>query len=140
MALGSVPLLMAHAVSNVLIGRASSDLSPLPPWTGLQWGLMAHVRVFGGALAYGLFFMIRHPRGNLTSFTSLTFLTPVFALICGMLLLGERLRPLQWVGVTLALMSVVLIHQRSRLWQGAGSAAALPGDESIDRCGVAQPS
>jgi len=29
MALGSVPLLMAHAVSNVLI--ASSDLSPLPP-------------------------------------------------------------------------------------------------------------
>jgi len=100
---------------------------------------MAYASVFSGTLPYGLFFWFA-TRGNLTSFTSPAFLTPVFALICGMPLLGERLRPLQLVGVTLALMPVVLIHQRSRLWQGAGSAAALPGDESIDRCGGVQPS
>jgi len=46
---------------------------------------MAYASVFGGALAYGLFFWFA-TRGNLTSFTFLAFLTPAFALICGMLL------------------------------------------------------
>ena len=55
--------------------------------------------------------------GDLTGFTSLTFLTPVFALGSGLVLLGEQLEPLQWLGVVLALASVLLINRRAELWQ-----------------------
>ena len=43
----------------------------------------------------------------LTGFTALTFLTPVFALASGLVLLGEQLEPLQWLGVVLALAWVL---------------------------------
>jgi drug/metabolite transporter (DMT)-like permease len=35
-----------------------------------------------------------------------------------MVLLEERLRPLQWLGAVLALVSVVLLNRRQQLWQG----------------------
>jgi drug/metabolite transporter (DMT)-like permease len=73
--------------------------------------------VLGSALAYGLFFLFAS-RGDLTGFTALTFLTPVFALLCGVVWLGEQLRPLQWLGAALALVSVLLINRRQQLWQG----------------------
>jgi drug/metabolite transporter (DMT)-like permease len=79
---------------------------------------MAYASLFGSALAYGLFFWFASS-GDLTGFTALTFLTPVFALLCGELLLGERLRPLQWFGVVLALASVLLINRRQNLWRGS---------------------
>jgi drug/metabolite transporter (DMT)-like permease len=41
----------------------------------------------------------------------------VFALLCGVVLLGEQLRPLQWLGAALALVSVVLINRRASIWQ-----------------------
>jgi drug/metabolite transporter (DMT)-like permease len=83
---------------------------------------MAYSSLFGSALAYGLFFWFASS-GDLTGFTALTFLTPVFALLSGMALLEERLRPLQWLGALLAMVSVVLINQRARLWRGQGVAS-----------------
>jgi drug/metabolite transporter (DMT)-like permease len=101
-------------------------LAALPAFGGLQglwpslsptgWGLVAYAALPGSALAYGLFFWFAS-QGDLTGFTSLTFLTPVFALLSGGLLLQESLRPLQWLGVVLALASVLLINRRSVLWQ-----------------------
>jgi drug/metabolite transporter (DMT)-like permease len=85
---------------------------------------MAYATLFGSALAYGLFFWFASS-GDLTGFTALTFLTPVFALGCGVLWLGEQLRPLQWLGTALALVSVLLINRRAQLWQGAP--AKIPG-------------
>jgi drug/metabolite transporter (DMT)-like permease len=41
----------------------------------------------------------------------------MFALLCGLVLLGEELRPLQWLGAVLALGSVVLINRRQQLWE-----------------------
>mgnify|MGYP003347806177 FL=1 len=76
---------------------------------------MGYATLLGSAVAYGLFFWFAS-RGDLTSFTSLTFLTPVFALLCGVVLLGELLEPLQWLGALLALISVVLINRRAELW------------------------
>jgi EamA domain-containing membrane protein RarD len=70
--------------------------------------------VFGSAIAYGLFFYFASS-GNLTSLSSLTFLTPVFALLFGNLLLQEVLNPVQWVGVSLTLVSIYLINQREKL-------------------------
>lgn len=106
--LGSLPLLMTMAFS---------DLQQLVPiWSLQQWGLMAYASLLGSALAYGLFFWFASS-GDLTGFTSLTFLTPVFALLTGVLLLHEHLQPLQWLGAVVALVSVVLINRRQSLWE-----------------------
>ena len=124
MLIGGLPLLVAAvAVPLREPGHPSALLSILPHWDGLGWGLMAYASLFGSALAYGLFFWFAS-RGDLTGFTSLTFLTPVFALLCGVLLLEERLRPLQWFGAFLALLSVVLISRRQQIWRGTHPAPA----------------
>jgi drug/metabolite transporter (DMT)-like permease len=44
--------------------------------------------------------------------------------LSGLLFLEESLRPLQWLGALLALLSVLLIHQRQPLWQGRWSNVA----------------
>jgi drug/metabolite transporter (DMT)-like permease len=119
MLLGGLPLLLAS------LAPALGGLQPwLPAWDSLEWGLMAYATVFGSALAYGLFFWFASS-GDLTGFTALTFLTPVFALLCGVLWLGEQLRPLQWLGSALALVSVLLINRRRQLWEGPALAEPL---------------
>lgn len=127
MLLGSGPLLLGvlstPLVASLQPGLESPGLGKgfwsalWPAWSASQWGLMAYATVLGSALAYGLFFWFAS-RGDLTGFTALTFLTPVFALICGVLWLEESLAPLQWVGALLALASVLLINRRGQLWQG----------------------
>ncbi len=132
MLLGSAPLLVG-ALITPLLAPGGGDLAPTglglsalgpalwsalwPTWSAGQWGLMAYATVLGSALAYGLFFWFASS-GDLTGFTALTFLTPVFALLCGVLFLEESLEPLQWVGALLALVSVLLINRRQQLWQG----------------------
>jgi drug/metabolite transporter (DMT)-like permease len=132
MLLGSAPLLLGALITPLLVpgggdlaptGLGLSALGPAlwsalwPTWSAGQWGLMAYATVLGSALAYGLFFWFASS-GDLTGFTALTFLTPVFALLCGVLFLEESLEPLQWVGALLALVSVLLINRRQQLWQG----------------------
>lgn len=78
------------------------------------WMALAYSTVFGSAIAYGLFFYFAS-KGNLTSLSSLTFLTPVFALLFGNLLLSEVLSSLQSLGVCLTLVSIYLINQRETL-------------------------
>ncbi len=86
-------------------------------WVDLDysgWMALGYSTVFGSAIAYGLFFYFASS-GSLTSLSSLTFLTPVFALLFGNLLLSEVLSPLQWIGVSLTLISIYLINQRETL-------------------------
>jgi drug/metabolite transporter (DMT)-like permease len=127
MLLGSGPLLLG-ALITPLVGPLGQGLAPAamgpgfwsalwPSWSAGQWGLMAYASVLGSALAYGLFFWFASS-GDLTGFTALTFLTPVFALLCGVLFLEESLEPLQWVGALLALVSVLLINRRQQIWRG----------------------
>ena len=78
------------------------------------WLALSYATIFGSAIAYGIFFYLAS-RGNLTSLSSLTFLTPVFALLFGNLILAEVLSPLQSVGVCLTLVSIYLINQREQL-------------------------
>jgi drug/metabolite transporter (DMT)-like permease len=87
---------------------------------------MAYAALFGSAVAYGLFFWFAN-NAELTSFTALTFLTPVFALLCGVVLLQESLHPLQWLGAALALVSVVLINRRVQLWEPSADSSRLEG-------------
>ena len=80
------------------------------------WLALAYATIFGSAIAYGIFFYLAS-QGNLTSLSALTFLTPVFALLFGNLILSEILSPLQSVGVCLTLVSIYLINQREQLAQ-----------------------
>ncbi len=81
---------------------------------GANWLAMGYSTVFGSAIAYGIFFYFA-ASGSLTSLSSLTFLTPVFALFFGNLFLGEMLSQIQWMGVGLTLVSIYLINQRDVL-------------------------
>lgn len=126
MLIGGVPLLVAS-----LLGWQAGSHALLPAWTPLEWGLMAYASLLGSALAYGLFFFFAS-RGDLTGFTALTFLTPVFAVFCGVLFLQEQLHLQQWFGAGLAMVSVLLIHQRARLWgDSAGDMGGDPVDQGV---------
>ena len=90
--------------------------------------------MFGSAIAYGLFFYFAS-KGNLTSLSSLTFLTPVFALMFGNFFLAEELELFQWGGVALTLVSIYLINQRSVLQSkllGTPQADQAPVVKSLD--------
>ncbi len=108
MVLGSIPLIAFHSLDK--------NWPLIPNWGMFDWGLMAYASIFGSAIAYGLFFWFAS-KEELTSFSTLAFLTPLFALATGGFWLGERLLPLQWVGVAMVLLSVFLVSQRRRLWE-----------------------
>lgn len=107
MVLGGLPLFGLSAVGE-------TDQWQQLGW--LDWMAMGYSTVFGSAIAYGLFFYFA-ASGNLTSLSSLTFLTPVFALLFGNLFLSEVLTPIQWIGVSLTLVSIYFINQRETLAQ-----------------------
>ena len=107
MLIGGIPLMIFSLIDS---GFA------LPSWTSMDWLRMSFASLLGSALAYGLFFWFANRR-DLTSFSSLGFLTPVFALATGGLLLGEKLDPLQWCGVLMVLGSVFCVSQRRRFWE-----------------------
>lgn len=105
MFLGGIPL---------LIGSFLWESHQWEALTLQSWLAMGYSTVFGSAIAYGLFFWFAS-KGNLTSLSALTFLTPVFALIFGNLFLAEVLSPIQFLGVCLTLVSIYLVNQRDRL-------------------------
>jgi drug/metabolite transporter (DMT)-like permease len=107
MLIGGVPL---------LIGSLLTESNQWQALTLQSWAAMGYSTVFGSAIAYGLFFWFAS-KGNLTSLSALTFLTPVFALIFGNLFLAEVLSPIQALGVGLTLVSIYLVNQRDRLPQ-----------------------
>lgn len=106
-----------HAILGGVPLAALSFTLESEPWqhlTVIDWGALAYSTTFGTALAYGLFFSFA-ARGNLTSLSSLTFFTPVFALLFGYLLLGEVLTLVQSLGALVTLVSVYLIERRQHL-------------------------
>lgn len=86
-------------------------------WQNLDlyaWLSLSYATIFGSAIAYGVFFYLAS-QGNLTSLSALTFLTPIFALTFGNLILQETLSSLQLLGVCLTLISIYLINQREQI-------------------------
>jgi drug/metabolite transporter (DMT)-like permease len=113
-----------HAILGGSVLFVGSSIWESQQWTNIHlsgWMALVYTTVFGSAISYGLFFYLAS-KGNLTSLSSLTFLTPVFALFFGNLFLGEILSSLQWFGVSLTLISIYLINQREAIeqfWQSA---------------------
>lgn len=115
MVLGGLPLLVL------------SQMEDPTAWQGLSlsgWLEMGYATVFGSAIAYGLFFYIA-AQGSLTSLSSLTFLTPVFALLFSTLLLSESLSLVQWSGVMLTLLSIYLINRRVQIARWLSSQSSI---------------
>ena len=108
MVFGSLPLILKYSLDT--------HLESLPEWTVTDWGLMSFASVFGSAIAYGLFFYFANNK-EITGFSTLAFLTPVFALLSGGIWLDERLTIIQWVGVVFVLVSVFFVSQRRSLWE-----------------------
>lgn len=107
MILGGIPLFIL------------SSLWEVDQWThlnGAGWMALGYATLFGTALTYGIFFYLASV-GNLTSVSALIFLTPVFAMLFSYLFLSETLSYLQWIGVVLTLVSVVLVIQREAIAQ-----------------------
>ena len=115
MILGGLPL---FALSSGLESQQWMQLQ------GADWMALSYSTIFGSAIAYGLFFYFASS-GSLTSLSSLTFLTPVFALLFGNLFLAEILSPIQWIGVSLTLVSIYLINQREFLTRKFAALAQL---------------
>jgi drug/metabolite transporter (DMT)-like permease len=108
-----------HMILGGLPLFAFSGVWETQQWVNIDfsgWMALTYSTVFGSAIAYGLFFYFASS-GNLTSLSSLTFLTPVFALLFGNLFLSEVLSPLQWMGVSMTLVSIYLINQREQITQ-----------------------
>lgn len=105
MILGGIPLLIISAwrESDQWVNLTISDM-----------GAISYAAILGGAIAYGIFFYLAS-KNNLTSLSALTFLTPVFALLFGNLILSEVLSSLQLAGVGLTLISIYLINMREKL-------------------------
>ncbi len=123
MILGGLPL---FALSAGLESQQWQNID-LAGWTALSYST-----VFGTAIAYGVFFYLASS-GSLTSLSSLTFLTPVFALLFGNLFLGEVLSPLQSAGVGLTLASIYLVNQRAVLAEKLGWNCSTPVEPSQPR-------
>ncbi|MDB9460237.1 DMT family transporter [Dolichospermum circinale CS-545/17] len=106
-----------HMIIGGLPLWGMSSVLEAQQWQNLvlsDWIFLSYTTVFGSAIAYGLFFYFASS-GNLTSLSSLTFLTPVFALIFGYIFLSEVLTIIQWLGVFLTLISIYLINQRENI-------------------------
>ena len=108
MVFGSLPLIIKYFLDT--------NFQALPNWTFTEWGLMSFASIFGSAIAYGLFFYFANNK-EITGFSTLAFLTPVFALLSGGVWLDERLTAIQWVGVAFVLVSVFFVSQRKSLWE-----------------------
>ncbi len=129
MILGGLPL---FALSAQFETEQWSRLVPA------EWGALLYATVFGSALSYGLFFYFASS-GNLTSLSSLTFLTPVFALVFGNFFLDETLELFQWFGVSLTLVSIYLINQRESIAQRFAKPEAEILEKEIDVDLVGKP-
>ncbi|MEM7773883.1 MAG: DMT family transporter, partial [Cyanobacteria bacterium P01_A01_bin.37] len=106
-----------HMIVGGLMLTTISGMNETQQWQYLttnDWMALTYSSIFGSAIAYGLFFYFAS-RNNLTSFSALTFLTPVFALLFGNIFLAETLSVVQWIGVGLTLVSIYLINQRDML-------------------------
>ena len=99
--------------------RAQAGAQAYAPWN--VFGLLS-----GTGLALGLlFYYFALEKAEASVIVPLTSVYPVVSVLLSYFLLGERLRPAQWVGVALVVLGVVL------LLSGAGAAPTAGGGRAV---------
>lgn len=103
-------------------------------WIG--WGGALYAAIFASLLGHGLFYLLiqRHPVAQVTPYL---LMTPVFAVVLGIVFWGDRPGPAMWIGGAMVLSGVLVIAlrtlQKSRTPvndAAPGSVAAAAGDEA----------
>lgn len=107
MIIGGLPLLVISVLNHdpALTGHIQ-DLT----WSDVS--ALGYTSIFGSAVSYGVYFY-NATRGSLTTLSSLTFLTPMFASIFGYLYLGETFSPVQIGGALLTLVAIYMVNYKS---------------------------
>lgn len=115
---GSIDPWMAMGVQFVLgsipLFAVSEALEPLGTvaWNGTFLVVLSLLAIFGSALAFLLWFRLLQ-RYELNRLNTYTFLTPVFALLIGMVSFGERLTDLQWLGALIVVVAAVMASRKT---------------------------
>ncbi|GIL70011.1 hypothetical protein Vretimale_19688 [Volvox reticuliferus] len=129
MIIGGAILAAVAAANGSDVASATAATSPLASLVAQFSHLtaedaisMLYVSMMGGAVSYGIFFWYAS-HGSLTSLSSLTFLTPVFASAAGYMALDEVLSPMQLLGAAVTLGAVWCINYR-KASSGRPAAAA----------------
>ncbi|RLN39120.1 WAT1-related protein [Panicum miliaceum] len=107
MIVGGLPLLVISVLNHdpALSGHIQ-DLT----WSDIL--ALGYTSIFGSAVSYGVYFY-NATRGSLTTLSSLTFLTPMFASIFGYLYLGETFSSIQIGGALLTLVAIYMVNYKS---------------------------
>ncbi|RCV42330.1 hypothetical protein SETIT_9G207700v2 [Setaria italica] len=103
MIIGGLPLLVISVLNRD--PALSGHIQELT-WSDIL--ALGYTSVFGSAISYGVYFY-NATRGSLTTLSSLTFLTPMFASIFGYLYLGETFSPVQIGGALLTLVAIYMM-------------------------------
>ncbi|MGY1410474.1 MULTISPECIES: DMT family transporter [unclassified Luteimonas] len=105
-ALSLLPLLAISAVFE------PDGFAALREATWVGWGGALYAAVFASVLGHGLFFWLvqRHPVAQVTPYL---LLTPVFAVLLGIVFWGDRPGPALWIGGAMVLGGVLVIAIRT---------------------------
>lgn len=105
-ALSVLPLLAISALVE------PGGFSALREASWIGWGGALYAAVFASLLGHGLFFWLvqRHPVAQVTPYL---LMTPVFAVLLGIVFWGDRPGPAMWIGGAMVLGGVLLIAIRS---------------------------
>ena len=100
------------ALPALLVGVTHAPVS-----ASALWGILA-LGILGTGFAYVWNYRNIELAGSVIA-SSVTYVTPVVAVVLGFLVLGERLTLLQAAGGVLVLVSALVVQQRLKLWPGA---------------------
>ncbi|MCW3473077.1 DMT family transporter [Limobrevibacterium gyesilva] len=109
---GSAPILLG---ASALAG----EMDHWPHATALAWAALFYQTVIVAFLSYLVWFamIIRYPAGRLAGFT---FLTPLFGILAGALLLGEHASIALLAGLVAIAVGLRLVNSRGPVRQGRG--------------------
>lgn len=104
MVIGGLPLVAISMLNHEpFISGSSMEL------TSSDLLALLYTSIFGSAISYGVYFY-NATRGSLTTLSSLTFLTPMFASVFGFLYLGETFTPVQLSGAFVTVAAIYMVN------------------------------
>lgn len=108
--LSLLPLLAISAVFE------PGSFTALREASWVAWGAAAYAALFSSLLGHGVFYWLvqRHPVATVTPYL---LLTPVLAVLFGILFWGDRPGPALWVGGAMVLGGVLVVALRARVRQ-----------------------
>ena len=109
-ALSLLPLLAISALFE------PGSFTALREASWIAWGAAAYAAVFSSLLGHGVFYWLvqRHPVATVTPYL---LLTPVLAVLLGIMFWGDRPGPALWIGGAMVLGGVLVVALRAKVRQ-----------------------